>query len=218
MTHALEIDRVSLGYPQGGAVKTVLHDFDLAVRSGELVSLLGASGVGKSSLLRVLAGLKQALSGQVRLFGEPFSRPHPRVGLVFQSAALLPWLNVRDNLAFGLDFKRQPLLGEAERKRRVNDALEEVGLAHAAQKYPSELSGGFGAGSGAPAAGVAAGRAVFGVGRGNTRADADDAARNRATAQHGGGDGYPRHRRGAAGVRPHRAGGRGRAQSGRMAA
>ena len=75
MTHALEIDRVSLGYPQGGAVKTVLHDFDLAVRSGELVSLLGASGVGKSSLLRVLAGLKQALSGQVRLFGEPFSRP-----------------------------------------------------------------------------------------------------------------------------------------------
>ena len=142
MTHALEIDRVSLGYPQGGAVKTVLHDFDLAVRSGELVSLLGASGVGKSSLLRVLAGLKQALSGQVRLFGEPFSRPHPRVGLVFQSAALLPWLNVRDNVAFGLDFKRQPLLGEAERKRRVNDALEEVGLAHAAQKYPSELSGG----------------------------------------------------------------------------
>lgn len=142
MTHALEIDRVSLGYPQGGAVKTVLHDFDLAVRSGELVSLLGASGVGKSSLLRVLAGLKQALSGQVRLFGEPFSRPHPRVGLVFQSAALLPWLNVRDNLAFGLDFKRQPLLGEAERKRRMNDALEEVGLAHAAQKYPSELSGG----------------------------------------------------------------------------
>ena len=73
MTHALEIDRVSLGYPQGGAVKIVLHDFDLAVRSGELVSLLGASGVGKSSLLRVLAGLKQALSGQVRLFGEPFS-------------------------------------------------------------------------------------------------------------------------------------------------
>ena len=142
MTHALEIDRVSLGYPQGGAVKIVLHDFDLAVRSGELVSLLGASGVGKSSLLRVLAGLKQALSGQVRLFGEPFSRPHPRVGLVFQSAALLPWLNVRDNLAFGLDFKRQPLLGEAERNRRVNDALEEVGLAHATQKYPSELSGG----------------------------------------------------------------------------
>ena len=101
MTHALEIDRVSLGYPQGGAVKTVLHDFDLAVRSGELVSLLGASGAGKSSLLRVLAGLKQALSGQVRLFGEPFSRPHLRVGLVFQSAALLPWLNVRDNVAFG---------------------------------------------------------------------------------------------------------------------
>jgi len=73
MTHALEIDRVSLGYPQGGAVKTVLHDFDLAVRSGELVSLLGASGAGKSSLLRVLAGLKQALSG-LRVAPSPLSR------------------------------------------------------------------------------------------------------------------------------------------------
>ena len=87
MTHALEIDRVSLGYPQGGAVKTVLHDFDLAVRSGELVSLLGASGVGKSSLLRVLAGLKQALSGQVRLFGEPFSW-HKALGVVLTLSGL----------------------------------------------------------------------------------------------------------------------------------
>lgn len=141
--HALEIDNISLGYQQAdGSTKTILHDFNLSVQSGELVSLLGASGVGKSSLLRVLAGLNKALSGQVRLFGEPLTKPHPRVSFVFQSAALLPWLNVRDNVAFGLDFKRQPHISKVEQNQRIDDALAEVGLANAASKYPSELSGG----------------------------------------------------------------------------
>ncbi|UOO81907.1 ABC transporter ATP-binding protein [Uruburuella testudinis] len=138
----LSARHITLGYPQNGGINTVLRDFSLEVKEGELIGLMGPSGVGKSSLLRVLAGLAKPLSGEVRLFGEAVTRPHPRLGFVFQQAALLPWLNVRDNVAFGLDFKSQPLLSRAERKTRVDEAIEEVGLAHAAEMFPGELSGG----------------------------------------------------------------------------
>lgn len=139
---ALSVTHLSLGYPHEGGVKTILQDFSLEVESGQLVSLLGPSGVGKSSLLRILAGLNRPLQGKVTLFGDVVEQPHPRVGFVFQTASLLPWLNVRDNVAFGLDFKKQPHIDKADLKSRVDDALAEVGLSHAADKFPAELSGG----------------------------------------------------------------------------
>lgn len=117
-------------------------ELDLDIRPREIVVLLGASGCGKSSLLRVLAGLEAARSGAVRFDGEVVSQPHPATAMLFQQSSLLPWLRVEDNVAFGLEFARQPRIGADERGRRVADALAAVGLSGAARRRPAELSGG----------------------------------------------------------------------------
>jgi NitT/TauT family transport system ATP-binding protein len=118
----------------------ILKGVDLTIAPGEFVSVLGASGTGKTTLLRVLGGLTPSTAGAVMAGGVPVSGPPDGVVTVFQdyTNSLLPWRTVRRNVALGVEDR----LGKEECARRVDDALEMVGLTASAQEYPFRLSGG----------------------------------------------------------------------------
>jgi sulfonate transport system ATP-binding protein len=130
----LALERLSKTYADG---TRALSDVTLAVQPGEILALIGGSGCGKTTLLRLIAGLDRASAGTIRLDGDTISEPHPAVGLVFQEPRLLPWLSVADNVGFGLD-----RLPKAERRARIAHALDKVGLADHAGRWPRDLSGG----------------------------------------------------------------------------
>ncbi|MFQ4136988.1 ABC transporter ATP-binding protein [Nodosilinea sp. PGN35] len=114
-----------------------LEGIDLTIQPGEIVSLVGTSGCGKSTLLRILAGLDFPTLGEVSIDGEPIAGPHPKVGLIFQEARLMPWLTVADNIKFGLHG-----LPPLERQWRTQQVLQKVHLSKFAESLPRQLSGG----------------------------------------------------------------------------
>ncbi len=130
----LSLDHLSKTYADG---TRALFDINLTVQEAEIVALIGGSGCGKTTLLRLVAGLDRASAGAIRLDGETIAEPHPAIGIVFQEPRLLPWLTVADNVAFGLGD-----VGAAERKARVAHALEKTGLSEHAGRWPRDLSGG----------------------------------------------------------------------------
>lgn len=136
----LKVESVTKSFPMaGGAALDVLRGIDLEVREGEIVALLGRSGSGKSTLLRILAGLIKPSEGRVLYRNRPIRGVNPGVSLVFQSFALMPWLDVQANVELGLE-----ALGMSpdERARKAIAVLDLVGLDGFEQAYPKELSGG----------------------------------------------------------------------------
>ena len=117
----------------------VLDNVSFNVRQGEIVSLIGESGCGKTTLLRIIQGLIGDYSGAIRVDGLNVASPGRDRGFVFQQANLLPWRTARKNVEFGLELQG---VTKAERARRALAMLELVGLKHAADQYPHELSGG----------------------------------------------------------------------------
>lgn len=116
-----------------------LHDVSFTVREGEFVCLLGPSGSGKSTLLRIAAGLTAADSGEMRFDGEPIVAPRPEIALVFQSAPLMPWRTVRENLLLPLEVKGTLDAGGMD---RADALLALTGLSEFANAWPRQLSGG----------------------------------------------------------------------------
>jgi NitT/TauT family transport system ATP-binding protein len=117
----------------------VLRNVNFEVRQGEIVSLIGESGCGKTTLLRIIQGLVRLDSGQVLVDGVAVSAPGRDRGFVFQQASLLPWRSALQNVEFGLELQGIPKL---ERRQRALALLELVGLSAAADQYPHQLSGG----------------------------------------------------------------------------
>jgi nitrate/nitrite transport system ATP-binding protein len=138
----LTVDDVTQVFPlSGGGRYVALKDIDLDVSEGEFIALIGHSGCGKSTLLNLLAGLAQASSGGILMNGRQVSDPGPDRMVVFQNYSLLPWQTVRQNIALAVDNVMRDA-SAAERRERVERNIARVGLAHAADKLPAELSGG----------------------------------------------------------------------------
>jgi ABC-type nitrate/sulfonate/bicarbonate transport system ATPase subunit len=138
---AFECDNVSLEFSTSSGPLTVLQNVGFTVAEGEFVSIVGQSGTGKTTLLRVLGGLQQPAEGsRVLHHGKPVTEPPSGVIVVFQDyrGSLLPWRTVERNVMLGLEGE----LDAAERRERCESALELVGLADRAKDYPWKLSGG----------------------------------------------------------------------------
>lgn len=116
-----------------------LESVDLSVGPREFVSLIGPSGCGKTTLLKIIDGLIFPDTGEVEVLGKPVKGPGPERAMVFQQFALLPWLTVRDNIAFGLRLRG---VSVDERHQTASELVEMVGLSGFESSYPYQLSGG----------------------------------------------------------------------------
>lgn len=137
----IELRHVSKAYPTvgDGPWTTILDDINLEVREGEMLALLGQSGCGKSTILRLMSGLTEPTQGAVLSHGAPLAGVNRNLAIVFQSFALYPWLTVEENVQVGLVQRRLPATEEAE---EIVKALELIGLSGYENAYPKQLSGG----------------------------------------------------------------------------
>lgn len=137
----LEMTNVSKSYGTGKNKTEVLSGINLSLERGEFVAIVGYSGVGKTTLISLLAGLLKPDSGEIRLEGELVTGPEASRALVFQNYSLLPWLSVYDNVHLAVN----QVLGAATREEKqayTEKFIAMVNLSHARDKFPRELSGG----------------------------------------------------------------------------
>ncbi len=137
-TPLLQIERLGKAYV---ADKPVFADVSFTLERGEFVCVIGHSGCGKTTILNVLAGLDTATEGHVFMESREMVGPSLERGVVFQGHALMPWLTVRQNIAFAVK-SRWPDWSAAQTRAHVEKFVQLVGLSHAIDKKPSQLSGG----------------------------------------------------------------------------
>ena len=121
--------------------KCILDSITFGVENHEIVAIVGKSGVGKTTLLKAMAGLIAACQGSITLNGELIIQPSNNIGLVFQEYFVFPWLNVENNVLLGLEYGNCKLSGE-DMTKKVHGLLKSTDLLEHKKKYPSQLSGG----------------------------------------------------------------------------
>ncbi|WP_204355243.1 ABC transporter ATP-binding protein [Roseovarius amoyensis] len=137
----LEFSQLSKVYPTPEGPLTVVDRFDLKVKKGEFISLIGHSGCGKSTVLTMAAGLNEISGGAIMLDGRAVEGADPERAVVFQSPSLFPWLSAKENVAIGVD-RVYPRASRAERQEVVEYYLERVGLGDAMERMAADMSNG----------------------------------------------------------------------------
>ncbi len=135
----LQVSSVCKSFGYGPKAKQVLDSVSFDLHSGQFLALVGSSGSGKSTVMRLIAGLDLPSSGEIRLDGQRICGPGADRGMVFQKYSLYPWLTAAQNVAFGMRLQGRP---KAEVRERTAYFLEVVGLVDSARLLPRELSGG----------------------------------------------------------------------------
>ena len=136
---AIVCENVSKSFASGEKFVSAVENISLKVEDGEFVCIIGPSGCGKSTLLNMVAGFDTPTSGEISLNGKIVTGPGPERGMVFQDYGLFPWLNVRDNIEFGL---KESGMKKSARQDRGQLWIEMIGLKDFSKSFPSTLSGG----------------------------------------------------------------------------
>ena len=140
MTRFLELDDVRYAYPgRGEVVLDVVRGVSLHIAPGDFHCLIGRSGCGKTTLLKLAAGLLQPHSGAIALQGVPVTGPNPDMGFVFQTPTLLDWLTVLDNVLLPIALHGKV---QASQREKAMELLDQLGLKDMPSRYPPQLSGG----------------------------------------------------------------------------
>jgi nitrate/nitrite transport system ATP-binding protein len=138
----LSIEKVGMTFDTQKGKFTALVDVDLKLARGEVVSIIGHSGCGKSTLLNIVAGLNKHTAGVLLLDGKEVTGPGPDRAVVFQNHSLLPWLSVYDNVRLAVDKVLSKRMDRRQRHDWTVHNLDLVGMGHALDKHPHEISGG----------------------------------------------------------------------------
>lgn len=141
-TKAIQIEHAHMSFTGKQGEVAILNDINLSLNLGEFVALIGHSGCGKSTVLNLVAGLLKPTGGVLLCHGREIVGPGPDRAVVFQNHSLLPWLSAVDNVYLAVERVFGAKENKASLRWRALDALELVGLAHARDKFPHEISGG----------------------------------------------------------------------------
>lgn len=142
MEKYVQLERVNMRFITKNGSFEALHNINLSVSQGEFVSIIGHSGCGKSTVLNLIAGLLQPTTGLLFCAGREIGGPGPDRAVVFQNHSLLPWLTCAENVYLAIERVFEKSETKAQMQARTKAALELVGLSHAADKRPNEISGG----------------------------------------------------------------------------